>query len=57
MDKNVAADGMLVSLNFRVKDYDVVEKTYSFQLNKIDFCNINESRINVGKVTLKSVTK
>lgn len=57
MDKNVPADGMLVSLNFKVKNYDIIEETYSFDLNKADFCNLNESRINVGNIVLKSVKK
>lgn len=57
MDKNVPADGMLLSLNFKVKNYDVIEELYSFQFNKLEFCNLNESRINVGSVVLKPVSK
>ena len=57
MDKNVKADGMLISLNFKVRDYDVIEEEYSFKLNKLDFCNLNEKKINLDNVTLKPVKK
>lgn len=59
MDKNVIADGRLFSLNFRVKNYDKdeLEKTYSFQLNKADFCDINERKTNIDNIVLRSVMK
>lgn len=59
MDKNVIADGRLFSLNFRVKNYDKdeIDKTYSFQLNKAEFCDINEKEINIENIVLRSVMK
>lgn len=59
IDKNVIADGRLFSLNFRVKNYDKDElkKTYSFRLNKADFCDMNEKEINIENIVLRSVIK
>lgn len=56
--KDVAADGMLINLNFKVKQYDASNKnTYTFTIEKQDFCNVAEEDVTIGSLAVDSAVK
>lgn len=56
--KDVAADGMLISLNFKVKKYDASNKnTYTFTVEKQDFCNVAEEDVTLQSLAVDSAVK
>lgn len=57
--KNVKADGILMNIRFRVKNYDAGNgKTdYSFNISKSEFCNVAEQDVTGLKVEADTVQK
>lgn len=56
--KNVKADGILMNIRFKVKNYDPVKKSeYKFDIKKSEFCNVAEEDVTGLTVTADSVSK
>ena len=59
VSKDATADGILVNLNFKVKNYDAsaAATARTFEVKKSEFCNVAEEDVTIDSLTVDSVKK
>lgn len=55
--QDVKAQGILVILNFIVRDYDTEEEQFNFKVTTAQFCDSYERLVKLGNIKLRSVNK
>ena len=59
VSKDATAEGILVNLNFKVKNYDAsaAATARTFEVKKSEFCNVAEEDVTIDSLTVDSVKK